>query len=243
MDKRRMAVWIAVATLFLTALVPTAQAADCQFILGFATLKALIDDAEGADKVGECLEDQRFNPVNGDALQQTTGGLMVWRKADNWTAFTDGYRTWINGPNGLQARLNTETFDWEASPTSTPTPEPTQVPDYGSWLLRDWTDLLTNVTEEQAVLEALDVQGDSRALPDLIMRCYVRDPGMNLGLDIVILWHTYIGQNSDVRDGYHAISYRFDDNPINDRFLGVSSVDDEATYLVADGRTNSFYEA
>ena len=50
----------------------------------------------------------------GDSVQQTTGGLLVWRKADNWTAFTDGYRTWINGPNGLVQRLNTERFEWEA---------------------------------------------------------------------------------------------------------------------------------
>lgn len=91
-------------------------ATDCQFILGFATLKALLDAAEGPDKVGQCLEDQRFNPANGDALQQTTGGLLVWRKLDNWTAFTDGYRTWINGPDGLQAQLNTERFSWEPVP-------------------------------------------------------------------------------------------------------------------------------
>ena len=74
---------------------------------------------KGPDKVGDCLENQRFNPENGDALQQTTGGLLVWRKADNWTAFTDGYRTWINGPYGLQARLNTEQFDWEGPPALT----------------------------------------------------------------------------------------------------------------------------
>ena len=97
--------------LFLGA--PSAWAADCKFVLGFATLKALIDEAEGPDKVGQCLENEHFNPENGDALQQTTGGLLVWRKADNWTAFTDGYRTWINGPYGLQVRLNTEHFDWE----------------------------------------------------------------------------------------------------------------------------------
>ena len=97
--------------LFLGA--PSVWAADCKFVLGFATLKALIDEAAGPDKVGQCLENERFNPENGDALQQTTGGLLVWRKADNWTAFTDGYRTWINGPYGLQMRLNTEHFDWE----------------------------------------------------------------------------------------------------------------------------------
>jgi plastocyanin len=37
----------------------------------------------------------------------------VWRKADNWTAFTDGHQTWLNGPFGLQRRLNTTRFAWE----------------------------------------------------------------------------------------------------------------------------------
>ena len=111
--RQRLAALIVAGLLVLLALPATTTAAECEFILGFATLKALIDEAEGPDKVGECLENQRFNPENGDALQQTTGGLLVWRKADNWTAFTDGYRTWINGPHGLQARLNTEQFDWE----------------------------------------------------------------------------------------------------------------------------------
>jgi len=39
---------------------------------------------------------------------------MAWRKADNWTAFTNGYLTWINGPTGLVNRLNTDRFSWEA---------------------------------------------------------------------------------------------------------------------------------
>ena len=107
-------------------------AAECQFVLGFATLRDLV----GHDIVGECLENERHG-ANGDALQQTTGGLLVWRKADNWTAFTDGYRTWINGPNGLVQRLNTERFEWEAdyapgggiaTPTPTPSPLPTATP-------------------------------------------------------------------------------------------------------------------
>ena len=115
--RQRLTALIVAGVLALLTLPAATTAADCQFILGFATLKALIDAAEGPDKVGDCLENQRFNPENGDALQQTTGGLLVWRKADNWTAFTDGYRTWINGPYGLQARLNTETFDWEAPAT------------------------------------------------------------------------------------------------------------------------------
>ena len=112
------------AVMLAQLLVPAyASAAGCRFVLGFATLKALIDEAEGPEKVGECLEDEHFNVINGDSLQQTTGGLMVWRKHDNWTAFTDGYRTWINGPYGLQKRLNTARFDWEEEPPPVATPE------------------------------------------------------------------------------------------------------------------------
>ncbi len=91
---KRLAVFFALA---LTLLVPaTLSAAECQFVLGFKTLRDLV----GHDVVGECLENEHYNATD-DSVQQTTGGLLVWRKADNWTAFTDGYRTWINGPNGL----------------------------------------------------------------------------------------------------------------------------------------------
>ena len=127
---RRIAVLLGFALLLL---LPTSvAAAECQFVLGFAMLRDLI----GHEIVGECLENEHHG-ANGDALQQTAGGLLVWRKADNWTAFTDGYRTWINGPNGLVQRLNTERFEWEhdyapgggiATPTPTPTPVATATP-------------------------------------------------------------------------------------------------------------------
>ena len=117
---KRLAVFFGFA-LFL--LLPTSlSATECQFVLGFATLRDLI----GHDIVGDCLENQRF-AANGNAEQQTTGGLLVWRKADNWTAFTDGYRTWLSGPNGLEQRLNTERFAWEpdyAPGGGIATPEP-----------------------------------------------------------------------------------------------------------------------
>ncbi|MGI8915055.1 MAG: hypothetical protein ACR2JY_14935 [Chloroflexota bacterium] len=87
-----------------------ASADGCQFVLGFQTLHEIIPAT-----VGSCLEDEQHNPANGDALQHTTGGLLVWRKADNWTAFTDGYHTWVNGPHGLEERLNTRRFAWEAN--------------------------------------------------------------------------------------------------------------------------------
>ncbi len=117
----------------------TAHAApECQFVLGFKALRDLV----GHEIVGECLENERHN-ASGDGVQQTTGGLLVWRKADNWTAFTDGYRTWINGPNGLQTRLNTQRFPWEfdyapggvvatptppPAPAATPSPPPAPIP-------------------------------------------------------------------------------------------------------------------
>ena len=77
-------------------------------MLGFKALHAMIPDT-----VGACLENEQYHPVSGDARQTTTNGLLVWRKADNRMAFTDGYRTWVNGPFGLRQRLNTERFSWE----------------------------------------------------------------------------------------------------------------------------------
>ncbi|HEV7215494.1 MAG TPA: hypothetical protein VGP33_10255 [Chloroflexota bacterium] len=106
--------------------VSTAQAASCQFVLGFATLESMIPQ-----QVGQCLENEQHNPANGDGLQHTTGGLLVWRKADNHTAFTNGSVTWVNGPHGLQERLNGQHFAWEgagsgAGPTLV-TPDPVQL--------------------------------------------------------------------------------------------------------------------
>jgi hypothetical protein len=90
--------------------------ADCRLVLGFKALHDLIPQI-----VGDCLENEHHNPENGDALQQTTGGLLVWRKADNWTAFTDGSTSWINGPSGLQSRPNSgPLFAWETGAPADP---------------------------------------------------------------------------------------------------------------------------
>ena len=86
-----------------------AAAADCRFVLGFKALHAMIPDT-----VGACLENEQHHPGKGVTLQRTKNGLLVWQKATNHTAFTDGgYHTWVLGPLGLQKRLNTEQFDWE----------------------------------------------------------------------------------------------------------------------------------
>ncbi|MGE5619737.1 MAG: N-acetylmuramoyl-L-alanine amidase [Sphingomonadaceae bacterium] len=80
-----------------------------RYQLGFLELA----NALGRDLVGYPLENEH-HAANGDGQQRTTKGLFVWRKADNWTAFTDGYRTWLRGPGGLvYERLNSERFDWE----------------------------------------------------------------------------------------------------------------------------------
>ncbi len=79
-----------------------------EFRLGFKSLADQIPNV-----VGEPLENEHWG-ANGDSLQRTTTGLMAWRKADNWTAFTDGATTWINGPLGVQSRPNDQRFPWEA---------------------------------------------------------------------------------------------------------------------------------
>ena len=111
---RRLLLAFALALSFL-APAAQSQAAGCAFQLGFATVHDLMPA-----QVGDCVDDEGHNPDNGDGLQHTTKGLMVWRKADNWTAFTNGYWTWINGPDGLAKRLNTQRFSWEANPDGLP---------------------------------------------------------------------------------------------------------------------------
>ena len=61
------------------------------------------------------MDNERHDRDSGITLQNTTNGQLIWRKADNWTGFSDGERTWVNGPEGLQQRLNSESFDWEAA--------------------------------------------------------------------------------------------------------------------------------
>ncbi|TAK32386.1 MAG: hypothetical protein EPO21_15320 [Chloroflexota bacterium] len=130
---------LAVALLVFSVLAPffapsmAVSAANCQFVLGFKALHDAMPEI-----VGDCLRNERFNSRNGDTIQETTGtrtdggygGLLVWRKADNWTAFTDGYRTWVSGPYGIEQRLNTERFEWEKDLVveQQPAPTPTAVP-------------------------------------------------------------------------------------------------------------------
>mgnify|MGYP001487094133 CR=1 FL=1 len=103
----RIMIPLAIALALLIPASAHAQGAGCQYVLGFKALH----DLDPAD-IGDCVDNQAF-AWNGDAQQHTTRGLLAWRRLDNWTAFTNGYQTWINGPHGLVRRLNTQRFAWE----------------------------------------------------------------------------------------------------------------------------------
>jgi hypothetical protein len=89
---------------------PTPEPDGCAFVLGFAELRELV----GAERVGDCLEDEQAGE-NGDIIQATAHGIFVWRALDNVGAFNDGQHTWLHGPGGLQRRLNNERLAWEVA--------------------------------------------------------------------------------------------------------------------------------
>jgi hypothetical protein len=91
----------------IVASIPGAR--SCRVVLGFGQLQALI----GRAIVGDCIEDERFDPTWDVAVQATTSGLFVFRRVDGTVAFTDGYRTWLLGPAGFQRRFNTQRYCWE----------------------------------------------------------------------------------------------------------------------------------
>src|SRR5919199_3907744 len=105
---------LAPAMVLVLALVVQHQAASaqtCTFVLGFAALHDRIPDI-----VGICTGNVQYDAVTGDGVQATSTGVLVWRKSDNLTAFTDGLETWLDGPFGVQMRLNAQRFFWEPNP-------------------------------------------------------------------------------------------------------------------------------
>jgi hypothetical protein len=78
---------LAVGTAALLVAMPVAPAAaqsGCGFVFGFGALKNLLPQV-----VGNCVWDE-MHRTNGDATQVTDKGLLTWRKATGFTAFTDG---------------------------------------------------------------------------------------------------------------------------------------------------------
>ena len=190
---------------FLLIGASSASAADCQFVLGFNTLRNLI----GHEIVGECLENEHYNEIS-DSVQQTTGGLMVWRKADNWTAFTDGYRTWINGPNGLEQRLNTERFPWEPDYIDTCNPEAVDVTGAhtGDWIHYSVSDPLTDETRSFVGLASSQYDAEwpyDDEDASILVHCitYSGKPT----LEFIIFWNAHVGSQEK-----RLVALRFDDD-------------------------------
>ena len=151
--------------------VPARAQEGCQYVLGFLALYQQIPDV-----MGPCVSNETPAP-NGDSLQQTANGLAVYRAADNWTAFTDGFRTWINGPFGVQQRLNTERFPWEpdaGSPGTSPAPSPAPPSAFNSGAItlrldRTWTGLsgplgLVNAGDGSGRLFVVEKRGTIRVI-------------------------------------------------------------------------------
>ncbi len=106
----RWLVVVAIALVLMAVGAPAhAQNLNCQYVLGFAAIYNQIPDI-----VGPCRSNESYD-ANGNSNQYTANGMMQWRKADNFTAFTDGYRSWVNGPCGVEMRLNTQRFPWESN--------------------------------------------------------------------------------------------------------------------------------
>lgn len=61
----------------------TSRENTCTFQLGFKSLR----DRLGADTVGNCLENEHFNPLTGTSIQKTTLGTLTWDKKTNHTTF------------------------------------------------------------------------------------------------------------------------------------------------------------
>ena len=77
----RNALVLLVAALALALVLPSSLLAApaaptaCRFVLGFKVIHDLIPAT-----VGTCVTDEYHNPQNGDGLQETSGGLLVWRQ-------------------------------------------------------------------------------------------------------------------------------------------------------------------
>ncbi len=107
---------LVIALLALYLVPGQAGAAECQFVLGFKAFREAMPAI-----VGDCTANEAHDPEKGQTFQPTTGidgrgGLLVWRKSDNATAYTDGHWTWVRGPFGIQRRLNTQRLSWEQDP-------------------------------------------------------------------------------------------------------------------------------
>src|SRR5579884_2571275 len=79
------------------AAAPASAAADTCPAPTFAGLIASV----GAGTVGSCLGAAYQDPSSQATMQPTSGGLLIASGVGDWTAFTDGTSTWVDGPSGV----------------------------------------------------------------------------------------------------------------------------------------------
>ena len=101
----RLAAAISMLAVSVVAAAPAA-AQSCQFVFGFAALHNQIPAV-----VGDCTGNEVYTAAG--STQTTTNGTLVWRRADGWIGFTNGYQTWVSTAHGPAVRLNSQRFAWE----------------------------------------------------------------------------------------------------------------------------------
>ena len=102
-----------VAVLAVSGQVPTGLAAQCEIRPRFRVLAEALPEL-----IGNCVAPEALNGETGDIEQPVDGGVLVLRSADNTPTFTDGWQTWVAGPNGIETRLNSERLAWEPGEAS-----------------------------------------------------------------------------------------------------------------------------
>ena len=120
-----------VVVLAVSGPVPTGLAAQCEIWPRFLVLAEALPDL-----IGNCMAPESLNGETGDIEQPVDGGVLVLRSADNTPVFTDGWQTWVAGPNGIETRLNSERLAWEPGEASLAAaadtvPIPVRVPAWG----------------------------------------------------------------------------------------------------------------
>ena len=102
-----------VAVLAVSGSIPTGLAAQCEIRPRFRVLAEALPEL-----IGNCVASEALNGETGDIEQPVDGGVLVLRSADSTPVFTDGWQSWVAGPNGIETRLNSERLAWEPGEAS-----------------------------------------------------------------------------------------------------------------------------
>lgn len=228
---KRLSLSLLLSVLALSCILGVAGAqSKPEFRLGFKTLAEQIPTV-----IGQAIEEEHWGD-NGDSLQTTTTGLMAWRKADNWTAFTNGYMTWINGPNGVQSRLNADRFEWEQDPIApivAPTPtldvvaveRARAISDYQKW----WN---ATLTDADSALDLIATQMMDLVIngPYALSNQTSRDQAVRAGAQLRQAGLKFRDRRAYPTDAYSVVNDKT--NRLGDAFVRVAdNWPDERGYL------------